>query len=815
MQICTYLYHSSLKSSSALVILGVCTVAGAQVPPPPVSPAPVVDLEYDARGNFTKAVQAKGQAGYNFATGHDYDSLSRRFKTTDARGKPIGFVYDGRENLVQVTDPRGLVTTYPRNGLGDAIGLASPDTGSAVHTVDAAGNLKTRVDSRGVLATYDYDALNRLNAITYSQTGQTSQVFKWTYDQTGPGFSYGVGRLTSTQFPVGSATYAYDAFGRLIGSTQTVTSGSTVILAVGYGYDTAGHITSITYPSGRVLSIPHSGGQPTGMSLAPNGSGNALPLLNALQFEPAPGETGVARSWNWQLSGGTIPNARVFDIYGRMIRYPLGGAVRDVIYDPADRIVRYTHWNAASGSAVPVLDQSFGYDELGRLIGIATSQGNWTLSYDDNGNRFAVTTNGTNGSNTRSYATNPANNWLMALNNPARSFGYDTSGNTVSDVEGIKSISSSIDLAGRVAGVNGIVPEFASDISSAYSYNSKGLRVLKQSAVVGNFIYVYDQEGQLLGEYKAQDGSVVREYIWLQGIPVAIVDGSAVNASVYYIQTDHLNTPRTVIDRTGVQRWTWMAEPFGNNTPVENPVGFGAFQLDLRMPGQYFDVESGLTYNWNRTYDSGVGRFTQSDPVGLAGGINTYAYVNSAPVLDSDPNGLLPMEGLIRSRIRPVPVGIGPVGPPAPIRDPDFPPGVGPNQLSTSSGAGTGQGTATSSVGSDQCPPACDNSPPRSQAAAAAYSWAGIPIGGAGASPIPWSNLNMPSGMSKGGREFGEFMRTYYPKNYGYSTAGGAMVVEHPFGHPDQPGPVHHACPHFHAKNATGVEKIFIYKPGS
>ena len=95
-----------------------------------------------------------------------------------------------------------------------------------------------------------------------------------------------------------------------------------------------------------------------------------------------------------------------------------------------------------------------------------------------------------------------------------------------------------------------------------------------------------------------------------------------------------------MIDRAGVQRWSWVAEPFGNSPPVEDPVGYGAFTLNLRMPGQYFDVESGLAYNWNRSYDAGLGRYTQSDPIGLQGGINTYAYVGGNPISYTDPDGL-------------------------------------------------------------------------------------------------------------------------------------------------------------------------------
>ena len=94
--------------------------------------------------------------------------------------------------------------------------------------------------------------------------------------------------------------------------------------------------------------------------------------------------------------------------------------------------------------------------------------------------------------------------------------------------------------------------------------------------------------------------------------------------------------------------WRWdQQEPFGNNVPDENPSGLGVFELPLRLPGQYFDKETNLHYNYFRDYDSGIGRYVQSDPIGIYGGLNTYAYVNGKPLTYADPDGQIPIPLLV------------------------------------------------------------------------------------------------------------------------------------------------------------------------
>ncbi|MGZ4012547.1 MAG: RHS repeat-associated core domain-containing protein, partial [Flavisolibacter sp.] len=217
------------------------------------------------------------------------------------------------------------------------------------------------------------------------------------------------------------------------------------------------------------------------------------------------------------------------------------------------------------------------------------------------------------------------------------SYSTDPNSNRLQSQSGAQIASYSYNAAGRrITTTNTTTGQ-----TTSYGYDPLGQRITKTNA--GNTSqYFYDEQGHLTGEYDAT-GQLIQEIIWLGDLPVAVLKpstGSAATPDIYYIHADHLGTPRK-ITRPNDNRvvWSWESEAFGNSLPDQNPSGLGTFVFNLRFPGQYYDAETGLHYNMARYYNAQLGRYDQSDRIGLRGGINTYEYVEGNPVNLVDPTG--------------------------------------------------------------------------------------------------------------------------------------------------------------------------------
>ena len=119
---------------------------------------------------------------------------------------------------------------------------------------------------------------------------------------------------------------------------------------------------------------------------------------------------------------------------------------------------------------------------------------------------------------------------------------------------------------------------------------------------------------------------------WLMQDCISRHTNSSLPPPAYYVYADHLNTPQVVVDTNNATRWSWMPEPFGTTAPNTSPSGLASFTYNLRFPGQYYDAESGMHYNMQRSYVPGIGRYAQSDPIGLNGGITFLLQLRHAIV---------------------------------------------------------------------------------------------------------------------------------------------------------------------------------------
>jgi RHS repeat-associated protein len=234
------------------------------------------------------------------------------------------------------------------------------------------------------------------------------------------------------------------------------------------------------------------------------------------------------------------------------------------------------------------------------------------------------------------YAYTPHTNRLAKQTGAVtQSFAYTGSGNIASATPASGSAAVfSYNQANRLSA--SAVPSAA---PQEYAYDWRGLlgtRTVTSTSPVTPYQYQYDLGGHLLEE---QDQGVAQvDYIWLAGQPLATVTPST--GIVTYLVTDRLQQPRLGVQPTGeatagTVTWVNAALPFGGQSVS------GSLQQNLRLPGQVADPDTGWYHNGMRDYMPTWGRYLQTDPIGLAGGMNTYGYVAQNPLKFVDPSGEL------------------------------------------------------------------------------------------------------------------------------------------------------------------------------
>ncbi|WP_265531016.1 RHS repeat-associated core domain-containing protein [Xanthomonas sontii] len=571
------------------------------------------DFGYDGNGNTKTVTDALGHATQN-----DYDPLNRLARTLQDVGgiaAETTFGYDALDNLTKVTDPKGLDTTYAYNGLGDLNKLTSPDTGSTTYTYDSAGNRATQTDARNIKTSYGYDALNRLTQVTYPTTSlNVSYTYGVSQTTCASGETYGVSRLTRMQDGSGSTDYCYDRFGDLVRKVQT-TNGK--VFVVRYAYTKAGQLSRLTYPDGAVVDyVRNAQGQTTEVGVTPPG-GTRQVLLNQATYYPF----GPVAGWTY---GNGRPMQRVLDQDYRPLAVNdtrSDGLAVGFAFDPVGNLSALT----APGNTAPVI--KLDYDPLGRLTAFKDGPTDTVIdgyTYDATGNRLSAKVN----TATQTYSYPTTSHRLSSVAGTARN--YDAAGNTTA-IGGT--------AVQYVYGANGRLTQVKRSGTTVanYAYNGRGEQVRRVGKT--NTYTLYDESGHWLGDYD-NNGAVVQQAIWLDDLPVGVL----AKTTLRYVQADHLGTPRAVIDPVrdvAIWRWDLKGEAFGTTAPDQDPDKDGtAFVFDMRFPGQRYDALSGLNQNYFRDYEPGTGRYVQSDPIGLEGGISTFSYVDSYPLNNYDPKGL-------------------------------------------------------------------------------------------------------------------------------------------------------------------------------
>jgi RHS repeat-associated protein len=520
--------------------------------------------------------------------------------------------------------------------------MSDPDMGAWSYTYDAAGNLVTQTDARGVVLWFGYDGLKRVTQKRLT-SGSGTPLANYTYDDTSNG-NKGIGRRTGMSDSSGITSWVYDVRGRLVQESKFINGAGGGTFVTQWSYDSADRMTQMVYPGNEGVNFVYNDQgllrrmYTTGVDYVRSAAYDEAGRVTQRVLGSSTVLTATYTYFPWTIAGG------------RLQRMTLGttGAptsLQDLTYsyDAVGNVqqqLNTTSWSAAQ-------KQCFSYDGLNRLTagftttgsdnctgytGVGSGPYNETTSYSPNGNLSSKSSVGSyvygasSPGNCRAgtQATKP--HAVMAAG--SNSYSYDCNGNMIGRTVGGVTYSLIYDAENRLQQV-----KQGSAVLASYTYDADGNRV---TAVMGSSTTVY--VGAYYEKTTSGGSTTITKYYQAGGQRVAM----RVNGVLYWLATDHLGSTSVTASEAGVRVAELRYKPWG-----ESRYTFGVTPTQRRFTGQMLDNVAGGLYFYNaRYYDPSLGRFAQADTIvpnpGNPQSLNRYTYAANNPILFTDQQGHFP-----------------------------------------------------------------------------------------------------------------------------------------------------------------------------
>jgi RHS repeat-associated protein len=586
----------------------------------------VVSYAYDAAGNRSSTTDPLGRV-----TRYSYDELNRLVRVADPLGHDTLFTYDGRDNLIALTDANGNTTRFEYDRRGLLTRRVQPLGDANTYVYDEAGNWIEGTDPKGQRTAAEYDAAGRLTALRYFDSAEavtSVRTVAYRYDRVGNIVGYDAG--------VTSGEYAYDDCHRM--TSEFLHYGSFGVQQK-YSYYRNGLRKSYTAPDGRTYDYTYDEN-------------------SRLQTFRIPGQGPVTYAHGW--AGVTS------------IAYP-GGTMREYAYDSLGQVSRMS---ARDSEGKALMEQEYEYLGNGRLSRKVTEHGTYEYRYDDLdqviyasspfgeplGYAYDPAGNRLWSSDVQGTWTYNANNELLAQGENA-TFWYDANGNTLEKEEQGRITLYAYDTQNRLIRVEPQDP-LPGDTKVTFEYDHQWRRVQKEVhtysdpggwSLTSDTRFAYDG-WNLTGELDS-NGGLVKSYAWgvdvsdtLQGAGgigglLAATEGTSAH---FYLYDWNGNVGKLVNSEDGAIVAQYQYEPYGITTLADGPI---VLENTFMFSTKAHDTEENLAYYGYRYYSLSVGRWLTRDPIGLAGGINLYGFVENNPIGRIDPLGLKSLPGKLLSEI--------------------------------------------------------------------------------------------------------------------------------------------------------------------